>query len=158
MAATSGPPAIPALLRYTGSGWNQVESGTRQNLYSISGSSSSSLWAVGGGGTFLHYGGLYWTLEIVGRTARPLYGLAGYSNTQSRTIGSALAVGEQGTVLRYTGADWVTDPTLSNLTPASSTPSPSQVPARSGSSAMRGRWSDAIKPLPFPTTADYGGR
>ena len=120
-----------ALLRYTGSGWNQVESGTRQNLYSISGSSSSSLWAVGGGGTFLHYGGLYWTLEIVGRTARPLYGLAGYSNTQSRTIGSALAVGEQGTVLRYTGADWVTDPTLSNLTPrilhAVAFPSPSEI-------------------------------
>lgn len=107
------------LLRFLGTSWSIVESGTRQNLYSISGASDSSLWVVGGGGTILHYGGLYWTSDIVGRTARPLYALSGINNAAQRSVTALLAVGEQGTVLRNTGADWVVDLALSGLTPRS---------------------------------------
>lgn len=120
-----------ALLRYRDNAWSSVESGTRQDLYSITGARDSSLWAVGAAGTILHYGGLYWTPDIVGRTTRPLYGLSGVNNATSRTVTALLAVGEQGTVLRNTGADWIIDPSLSGLTPrtlrAVTSPTPSEI-------------------------------
>ena len=119
-----------ALLRYTGSGWNQVESGTRQNLYSISGSSSSSLWAVGGGGTFPSLR----RPVLDPRNRRPhrptALRLAGYSNTQSRTIGLPSPSANRAPSLRYTGADWVTDPTSPTSPlhpPRCRLPSPSEI-------------------------------
>ncbi len=119
------------LLRYFQNSWAQVESGTRQHLYSIYGASAGNLWAVGAAGTILHYGGLYWTQDFVGRTARPLYGMSGINNPATRSISSIFAVGEQGTVLRSTGADWVIDTYLSGITPRTlrtvSAPTPNDV-------------------------------
>lgn len=83
-----------------------MTSGTTNHLHGIWGSSGSDVFAVGAGGTILHYNGSGWTAMSSG-TANHLYGVWGSSASD------VFAVGASGTVLHYDGGSWTT------LTPGS---------------------------------------
>jgi len=48
------------ILRYDGTSWHKIPSGTQANLNSIWGPSGTDLWAVGASGTALHWNGSSW--------------------------------------------------------------------------------------------------
>ncbi|MFO0575875.1 MAG: hypothetical protein U1A78_17900 [Polyangia bacterium] len=76
-----------------------MSSGTTTQLRGVHGTSASDVWAVGDGGTLLHFDGAAWTAVT-----------AGTSNALSRvfalTPSRAYAVGQAGTVLAFDGARW----------------------------------------------------
>ena len=63
------------------------------------GSSGSNVFAVGTGGTILHYDGSSWSAMSSG-TTRSLYGVWGSSGND------VFAVGNGGTILHYDGSSW----------------------------------------------------
>ncbi|MDY7018536.1 MAG: hypothetical protein SU899_00440, partial [Chloroflexota bacterium] len=68
-------------------------------LRDIWGTSSTDVFAVGGGGVILHYDGISWTLMNSG-TTYDLYGVWGNSSND------VFAVGDTGTILHYDGTSW----------------------------------------------------
>ena len=48
------------ILRYDGTSWHKIPSGTQANLNSVWGPSGTDLWTVGDSGTALHYDGTSW--------------------------------------------------------------------------------------------------
>lgn len=72
---------------------------TTANLWAVWGSSATSIWAVGDGGTIVHWDGTTWSLQPSG-TSVTLYGVHG---TGDRDV---WAVGEAGTTLRWNGTAW----------------------------------------------------
>ncbi len=77
-----------------------MTSGTTQNLYGVWGSSSSDVFAVGAGGTILHYNGTSWSSMSSG-TTNTLYGIWGSASN------NVYAVGASGTIRKYT-TSWAT--------------------------------------------------
>jgi predicted small secreted protein len=76
-----------------------MSSGTQANLAGIWGSSSSNVFAVGAGGTILHYDGKAWKAMASG-TQADLTGVRGSSSS------NVFAVGAGGTILHYDGKVW----------------------------------------------------
>jgi hypothetical protein len=76
-----------------------MTSGTTTWLSGVWGSSGSDVFAVGGSGTILHYGGSTWSPMTSG-TTNPLSGVWGSSSTDVFAVG-ATQVG--GTILHYSG-------------------------------------------------------
>ena len=74
-------------------------SGTTQNLNGVWGSSSTSIWAVGAGGTILKSNGTTWTSQT-SNTAQAFNGVWGSSAT------SVWAVGDGGTIMKFNGTTW----------------------------------------------------
>jgi hypothetical protein len=72
---------------------------TMNTLYSIWGSSPSDVFAVGSGGTILHYDGSAWSAMSSG-TTNELDGVWGSSSSD------VFAVGNGGTILHYDGSEW----------------------------------------------------
>jgi len=70
-----------------------------QVLWSVWGSSSADVFAVGGGGTILHYDGSTWSPMTSG-TPNALLGIWGSS------FSNVFAVGYGGTILHYDGSAW----------------------------------------------------
>ena len=68
-------------------------------LFGVSGSSSNNVWAVGSGGTGLHYDGNQWSRSPTGTTQT-------LSAVWSDSPDDAWAVGSAGTVLRWSGKAW----------------------------------------------------
>ena len=64
------------LLRYTGSGWSRIDSGTKFGLRGVWGSSANDVYVVGQGGTVLHYDGQVWKRQDTG-TGVSLVGVFG---------------------------------------------------------------------------------
>jgi hypothetical protein len=79
--------------------WVPMNSGTTNTLYGIWGSSSMDVFAVGYGGTILHYDGVKWSVMNSG-TTKYLLGVWGSAGTD------VFAVGEAGTILHFDGIDW----------------------------------------------------
>ena len=71
------------------------------SLNGVWGTSSSNVYAVGDGGTILHYNGVKWS-PMASPTTQTLNGLFGLS------ADSIFAVGNGGTILRYNGSSWST--------------------------------------------------
>lgn len=49
-------------LRWNGSGWSRVPSGTTDRLWSVRGNGASDVWAVGMYGTIIHLDGAAWAM------------------------------------------------------------------------------------------------
>ncbi len=79
--------------------WKEMESGTKEDLSGIWGSSSSDVFAVGLEGTILHYDGDTWE-EMTSNTTNGLRGVWGSSSTD------IFAVGGNGTIRHYDGSTW----------------------------------------------------
>lgn len=79
--------------------WIDMDSGTYDDLNGVWGSSDRDVFAVGAGGTILHYDGTTWD-NMTSNTSVDLFGVWGSSDHD------VFAVGPGGTVLHYTGTDW----------------------------------------------------
>ena len=79
--------------------WSAMQSGTGMALLSVWGSSGSDVFAVGDGGTILHYDGSGWSPQVSGTTLN-LDGVWGSSGSD------VFAVGPGGTILHYDGTVW----------------------------------------------------
>jgi hypothetical protein len=87
------------ILRYDGSIWSDINSGTTEDLNDIWGSSASNIFAVGTYGTILRYNGSIWTAMNSGTTS-DLTGIWGSGPT------NVFAVGNSGTILHFDGSAW----------------------------------------------------
>ncbi|HSJ64067.1 MAG TPA: Ig-like domain-containing protein [Gemmatimonadaceae bacterium] len=102
VAMAPGPAG--AVLRYDGTDWSPLSTGSPAVLHAVWGNTPSDVWAGGTGGTLLHYDGVGWTPVASGATGtiRRLWG-----------VGADLwAVADDGSsgsvVLRAGGAQWST--------------------------------------------------
>jgi len=77
-----------------------MNSGTTQTLYGIWGSSGSDVFAVGYGGTILHYDGSVWSSMTSG-TTHTLHGIWGSSGSDVFAVGNT-------TILHYSGPTLIT--------------------------------------------------
>jgi photosystem II stability/assembly factor-like uncharacterized protein len=84
-----------------GESWRPENSRGTQTLYGVWGSSPSDIFAVGEGGTILHYDGTRWWPQI-SSTFETLYAVGGTSATD------VYAVGARGTIVHYDGSMWQT--------------------------------------------------
>ena len=93
-----------------GADWEAMTSGTTKYIAGIWGASANNVFAVGDGGTILHYDGSAWSAMTSG-TTHYLGGIWGAS------ANDVFAVGSYGTILRYNGAAWsaMTSGTANNL-------------------------------------------
>lgn len=80
------------MLKYNGTMWNRVDSGTQFGLRGIWGSASNNVYAVGLGGTVLRYDGQTWKRQEAG-TGNSLIGVFGVGK-------DVYAVGYSGSILR----------------------------------------------------------
>ncbi len=80
-------------------GWVPHSSGTSLALYGVWGDSSSSVFACGDTGTFLHFDGSQWSSLSTG-VGNVLYGIWGHSPTDIFVVGNA------GTMVHYDGSQW----------------------------------------------------
>jgi uncharacterized protein YjdB len=76
-----------------------LASGTTQPLTDVWGTSPTNVYAVGGGGTVLHFDGTNWAAQLSG-TSSQLRNAWGASDT------SIFVVGYGGTILRWHGSSW----------------------------------------------------
>ncbi|MBN1342486.1 MAG: hypothetical protein JXQ73_07390 [Phycisphaerae bacterium] len=87
------------ILRYDGSTWSTMTSGTTISLRDVWGTGPNDVFAVGYGGTILRYNGATWSPMTSG-TTRGLYAVWGSA------ANDVFAAGESGTVLHYDGTAW----------------------------------------------------
>lgn len=97
LAMAASPPAVRAADSLAT--WRPMASGTAARLLALWGTSSSDLFAVGSGGTILHYDGAAWTGMASG-TTKTLNGVWGTS------ADNVYAVGTGGSILHYDGTSW----------------------------------------------------
>jgi len=91
--------ASGTIVRYNGSGWIPMSSGTTQNLNGVWGSGPNDIFAVGNAGTIIRYNGSSWSSMSSG-TSNKLNGVWGSSSID------VFAVGASGTIVRYNGTNW----------------------------------------------------
>lgn len=83
--------------------WTPMTSNTTQDLNAIWGTASNNIFAVGRGGTILHYNGSSWT-AMASNTTFDLYDVWGTSATNVYAVGSDSS--GNGYVTRYNGTSW----------------------------------------------------
>jgi|GEM_PF-1979845 len=91
-------------IRHTTDGgvtWTTEESGVAVDLGGVWGTSASSVWAVGNGGTVLFWDGVSWAAQTSGVSdnLNAVYGI---------NASNVWAVGVGGRIIKWTGATWVT--------------------------------------------------
>jgi hypothetical protein len=93
----------PFINHYDGTSWTEMmgfpPDGSSADLYGVWGSSGSDVFAVGSGGTILHYNGGTWSSMTSG-TTNYIYGIWGSSGSD------VFAAGSGGTILHYNGSTW----------------------------------------------------
>ena len=82
------------ILRWNGTVWSIVSSGTVFSLYAVWGSGPGDAWAVGDNGTILRWNGTAWS-SVSSGTTNFLYSVWGSGP------GDVWAFGSGGTILRY---------------------------------------------------------
>lgn len=87
--------------RWNGSDWIQTDTGlgSTVTLFQVQSSGADEAWAVGSGGTLLHWQEGAWT-PVSSPTTRDLYALDFSSSTNGWAVGSG------GTILHYDGSAW----------------------------------------------------
>jgi len=88
------------ILRFDGTAWTPMASGTSMDLRAIWGSSASDIWAVGLGGVIRHYDGTHWS-SVTSPTTGGLYATWGFSGGEVYASGTTDAV-------KYDGSSWST--------------------------------------------------
>ncbi|NCC52510.1 MAG: hypothetical protein EOM20_15010, partial [Spartobacteria bacterium] len=78
--------------------WQAEPSGTTVDLWDIDGASASDIYAVGDGGTIMHFNGSAWALESPGAAVN-LYGV-------HVSAGGVYVAGDEGTVLSGVSGSW----------------------------------------------------
>jgi hypothetical protein len=91
--------------------WQQLTPITSRSLRGVWGTSASNIWAVGDGGTVLHYNGSQWS-AVTSNTALHLRDVWGSSANDVWAVGD-------GVVIRWNGTQWSAAPTRENLTATS---------------------------------------
>jgi uncharacterized protein YjdB len=94
------------ILRFNGSAWSAVESGTQRTITGLWGASSENIIAVGDAGTILRYDGRNWTSmpNPLSATRTDLHGVWGRSAT------SIVAVGANSAIVHFDGSSWAAMP------------------------------------------------
>jgi hypothetical protein len=87
------------VIRYDGTNWTGMVTGSQAGLRGIWGTGSSNMWTVGNGGTILHWDGTSWK-TVSSPTTQMLRSVWGTSP------GNAWTVGTGGTILRWNGSAW----------------------------------------------------
>jgi len=82
-------------------GWYPMTSGVTSRLWAVWGTSATNIFAVGVGGTVLHYDGTSWS-PMVSNTPLTLRGVWGSAASD------VFAVGNSGAVTHYNGSTWST--------------------------------------------------
>ncbi|MBI5509333.1 MAG: hypothetical protein HY903_11325 [Deltaproteobacteria bacterium] len=82
-------------------GWESMSSPTTERLNGVWGSAPNDVYAVGYGGTVIHFDGNNWTTVPGVPTTTDLYAVHGFQN-------HPIVVGMSGTILYYSGSSWVT--------------------------------------------------
>jgi hypothetical protein len=92
------------------SGWTSMTSNSNQSLWSVWGTSASSVWAVGYGGTALYYNGIQWQARPTATQVQGdvLTSLSGTSDGNIFAVGTAgLSSIDAGTsVIHFDGTSW----------------------------------------------------
>ncbi len=107
MAKRTGIKKAPILLIFSfllfsntaTAGWYPMVTATQNALLGVWGSSATDVFAVGMGGTILHYDGTKW-LPMTSGTTKDLNAVWGSSGSD------VFAVGADGTILHYDGTSW----------------------------------------------------
>jgi len=76
-----------------------MDSGSNQDIRGVWGSSASDVFAVGNGGTILHYDGNEWSPMVSGTSANLLY-------VWGTSPSDVFVTGASGTILHYDGTNW----------------------------------------------------
>lgn len=109
LARSAATPPAPEV-QSSGGSWQAVASPTTASLLSVSMVSANEGWAVGGGGTILHYSNGSWQIAP-SPTSRILRSVAMVSASEG------WAVGDFGTIVHYAAGTWqaVASPTTNGL-------------------------------------------
>ena len=83
--------------------WAAQASGTTASLHTVWGSAANDVFAVGNGGTILHYNGIAWSAMTSGTTEN-LSGVWGFAPNDVYAVGYTL------TILHYNGTAWTVMP------------------------------------------------
>lgn len=94
---------LGTVVRYDGTSWSRMPSGTLYHLNAVWGSSRTNVLAVGEHGTILQFDGATWN-TISSPITNTLYAVWGDSSVD------IFAVGEKGTILHYDGVVWTSMP------------------------------------------------
>lgn len=96
----------PDVVHWDGASWTVTAlaaSVTENYLYAVWTDAPDDVWAVGGGGTIVHFDGATWSSVVAGNGALPtLFSLWGSGRND------VWAAGVSGTVLHWDGAAWTT--------------------------------------------------
>ena len=88
------------ILRYDGSAWQHMDSGTDENLTGVWGLSASQVYATGFNGTVLRYDGTSWHTEPTPSVFVIM------TDVWASSSSDVYAVGHQSTVFHYDGTGW----------------------------------------------------
>jgi hypothetical protein len=91
------------------SGWTTMTSNTNQTLHAIWGTSASSVWAVGNGGTALYYNGIQWQARPTPAavSSDSFISVSGTSDSNIFAVGEPSNSLNTGTsVMRFDGTSW----------------------------------------------------
>jgi len=91
------------ILRWNGTSWDQVTSGTTQNLLAVWGLDRNNIWAVGVGGVIVKWNGTSWAVQSSG-TTQSLSAVWGWDAS------NVWAAGANGTILKWDGSAWKMQP------------------------------------------------
>jgi hypothetical protein len=91
------------------SGWASMTSNSNQSLYGVWGTSASSVWAVGGGGSALYYDGIRWQARPTPQEVQSdtLVSLSGTGDGNVFASGVNFSSTGSGTsIIRFNGTSW----------------------------------------------------
>jgi photosystem II stability/assembly factor-like uncharacterized protein len=92
-----------------GATWTPQPSGVTVDLNGIWGTSDTSVWAVGNGGTVLFWNGTAWTAQTTGVTSN-LSAIAGFNASNVWAVGAAAEI------IKWNGTAWTTQDAPNNAT------------------------------------------
>ncbi|MFA5367277.1 MAG: hypothetical protein WC333_05315 [Dehalococcoidia bacterium] len=100
------------ILYYDGYSWQEMGSGTGEDLLGIWGTSPNNLYAVGTHGTILNYNGVDSWQTISGGNQQILYGIWGSAYNNIYIVGASNS--SKGLILHYNGTAWSETETSTN--------------------------------------------
>jgi hypothetical protein len=101
------------IIRYDGSKWGVMDSGTSEVLTEVWGTSNTDVYAVGFSGTILHYDGDTWTVLPVMNASDQYTDIWGSAGDDIYVVGllwERTWYGGQGIILHFDGTSWSREP------------------------------------------------
>ena len=102
------------ILKYDGTNWSTITSGTNNELLGVNFSSSNNGFAVGKGSTILFYNGSSWTTSNSGLTSYNINNVYIISQNAAYAATSD-GFGGTGKILKYNGSTWSADYTYTGI-------------------------------------------